>query len=137
LIAKRPSAVIDTNILTSAACWPESIPGRAFRHAAVHFVLIRSDETLAELEAVVHRAKFNRYAPAQQRLVFFENFANLSEPVIITEIIVACRHPPDDKFLSLAVSGNASVILTGDNDLLALHPFRGVAILNPTDYLAR
>jgi uncharacterized protein len=72
-----------------------------------------------------------------QRLIFFRNFVALAEPVIITTHIIACRHPPDDKFLSLAVSGNADLILTGDKDLLVLHPFRGIDILNPTDYLSR
>jgi hypothetical protein len=43
----------------------------------------------------------------------------------------ACRDPKDDKFLSLAVSGLATHIVTGDADLLALHPFQGIQILTP------
>jgi predicted nucleic acid-binding protein len=27
------------------------------------------------------------------------------------------------------------MIVTGDQDLLALHPFQGIAILTPSDYL--
>jgi predicted nucleic acid-binding protein len=34
------------------------------------------------------------------------------------------------------VHGRADLIVTGDLDLLALHPFRGVGILTPLDYLA-
>ena len=34
-----------------------------------------------------------------------------------------------------AVSGGATHIISGDNDLLALHPFRGVAIVSPQDFL--
>ena len=48
-----------------------------------------------------------------------------------------CRDPKDDKFLEVAVHGRAELILTGDTDLLVLHPFRGIAILTPADYLAR
>jgi len=59
------------------------------------------------------------------------------QPTVISRAITACRHPKNDKFLSLAVSGNADLILTGDKDLLLLHPFRGIDILNPTDYLSR
>jgi predicted nucleic acid-binding protein len=29
------------------------------------------------------------------------------------------------------------VIITGDADLLALHPWRRIAILSPTDYIKR
>ena len=39
-------------------------------------------------------------------------------------------------FLELAVNGNADFIITGDADLISLHPFRGIAILNPTAYLS-
>ena len=49
----------------------------------------------------------------------------------------ACRDPRDDKFLEVAVRGRADAIVTGDADLLALHPFRGIAILTPAKYLER
>jgi predicted nucleic acid-binding protein len=37
--------------------------------------------------------------------------------------LAACRDPDDDKFLELAVNGNADVIVSGDADLLALDTF--------------
>ena len=48
----------------------------------------------------------------------------------------ACRDPSGDKFLELAVSGEASLIVTGDRDLLALTPFRTVEIVTPAQFLA-
>ncbi len=54
-------------------------------------------------------------------------------PVFTT--IRVCRDSRDDKFLELAVDGRANMILTGDEDLLALHPFRGIAIHTPAQYL--
>ena len=39
------------------------------------------------------------------------------------EQITVCPDPKDDKFLSLAVSAKASAIVSGDDDLLVLHPF--------------
>ena len=47
-----------------------------------------------------------------------------------------CRDPDDDKFLELAVSGNADYLVSGDDDLLALHPFREIPILRPAEFLA-
>ena len=41
----------------------------------------------------------------------------------------------DDLILELAVNGDASCIVTGDADLLALHPFSGVQIVTPSEYL--
>ena len=53
----------------------------------------------------------------------------------ITETITACRDPKDNKFLELAVSGQANLIISSDNDLLVLHPFRGIFILKPVAFL--
>ncbi|TXD83186.1 putative toxin-antitoxin system toxin component, PIN family [Subsaximicrobium wynnwilliamsii] len=56
---------------------------------------------------------------------------------IIPEIsITACRDPKDNKFLELAVAAKASCIITGDDDLLVLHPFRSIPIFNPSDFLS-
>ena len=49
--------------------------------------------------------------------------------------IKACRDPKDDKFLELAVSGRATHVVTGDNDLLALDPFRNIPIVSPKTFL--
>ena len=46
-----------------------------------------------------------------------------------------CRDPKDDRILELAVNGNASFLVTGDDDLLTLNPFRGIQILVPSKLL--
>ena len=61
----------------------------------------------------------------------------LVEIVEVVQQVRACRDPHDDKFLEAAVNGRADVIITGDKDLLELHPFRGIAIVGPADYLSR
>jgi uncharacterized protein len=43
--------------------------------------------------------------------------------------------PKDDKFLELAVNGHADLIISGDADLLALDPFRGVPIVTPAAFV--
>jgi predicted nucleic acid-binding protein len=55
--------------------------------------------------------------------------------VPITTSVKECRDPKDDKFLELAISGGASYIVSGDADLLTLHPFRGIAVITPQDFL--
>jgi uncharacterized protein len=59
----------------------------------------------------------------------------MAELVSITEHIAACRDPKDDKFLELAVNGKADVIVSGDADLLALNPFRGIPIVPPAAFV--
>lgn len=58
-----------------------------------------------------------------------------AELVGITERIAVCRDPTDDKFLELAINGAADVIVSGDADLLVLHPFRGIPILSPAGFI--
>ena len=53
----------------------------------------------------------------------------------IRESVEACRDPKDDQVLELAVNGRAGAIITGDTDLLALNPFRGIPIITPAEFL--
>lgn len=89
-----------------------------------------------ELADVLARPKFDPYATIAERQEFLRLVVRVAERVPIIHIVEACRDPTDDKFLELAVNGAAERIVTGDADLLALHPFRGIEILTPARYLA-
>lgn len=54
---------------------------------------------------------------------------------MIREIINVCRDDKDNKFLELAVNGNADYLITGDEDLLVLNPFQNIAIIKPNEFL--
>ena len=71
------------------------------------------------------------------RQAFFQQLGRIVERVPIIYIIHASRDPKDDMFLELAVNGNADVIVSGDQDLLALTPFREIPIVTPAGYLER
>jgi len=58
-----------------------------------------------------------------------------AEIVLVTTTVLECRDPKDNKFLELAISGQATHVLTGDSDLLELHPFRGIAVVTPQQFL--
>lgn len=81
------------------------------------------------------RSKFERYVSQTKREAFLIGFSGLVSMIPVTESIDACRDPADNKFLELAVSGNADFMVTGDNDLLALDPFRDVRIMKAADFL--
>lgn len=123
--------VIDTNVLVSYLFWPESKVRRVLDSMLFHAEILRSTETFAELSKVVMRRKFDTYLSLIERELFLASFYDTSKHVLITERIKACRDLDDDKILGLAVSGKADMVLTGDSDLLALHPFRSIPILNP------
>jgi putative PIN family toxin of toxin-antitoxin system len=51
--------------------------------------------------------------------------------------VVACRDPDDDQFLAVALASGVSALVSGDDDLLVLHPFQGVPILRAGKFLER
>ena len=127
--------VVDTGVIVSAVLLARSVPRQAF-DAAARGKLLVSVATIAELDEVLRRPKFNKYVPEEKRLEFLTALVQAAEQVEVTEVITACRDTNDNKFLELAVSGRASHILSGDDDLLALHPFRGIAVVTPQVFLA-
>lgn len=95
-----------------------------------------SEATWNELLDVLYRPRLQRYVVASEREGVLERLALRSEFVKIGERIEACRDPKDDKFLEAAVSGKADCLVTGDADLLVLHPFRDIPVLTPAAFLA-
>ena len=127
--------VLDTNILVSAALRKGSLPHQTLLKARMEARLLASDETLAEFRSVLLRDKFDRAVDRDIREGLLQEYARLCTLIPILEQIRACRDPNDDKFLEVAVNGRADAIVTGDEDLLVLNPFRGIAILTPRAYL--
>jgi uncharacterized protein len=114
---------------------PDSKPRQALDLALRKGQILLSFATLAELYDVLARQKFRRYVDETDIRIFLAALARQAQ-WIATEIkIAACRDPRDDKFLELAVSGDATHIIPGDSDLLALNPFQGVQILPPHVFL--
>jgi putative PIN family toxin of toxin-antitoxin system len=127
--------VIDTNVLVSWVLRPPSVPGRAVDQAIDLGRLLFSKETHRELLSVIRRPKFDGYVPLDRRVAFLVRLDDLIDWVQPTRAIRACRDPKDDKFLEVAVHGNADALITGNADLLALHPFHDIPILAPDRFL--
>ena len=136
MISAMERLVLDTNVILSGLLFPGSTPSRVLLKAQAGKILA-SDATLLELVEVIGRARFDRYIERSIRQQLTAEFTNNCETVEIISPIRACRAPHDDKFLEVAVHGRASAIVTGDADLLALHPFQGVDILSPAEFMER
>jgi len=113
----------------------DSTPGRAVRSAILNGILLASDGTIPELDEVLQRRKFARLSSNESVLSFRLDYWKAVHLVRITSQIRVCRDPRDDKFLELAVDGHADMIVTGDEDLLALDPFQSIRILTPQAFL--
>ena len=99
------------------------------------FVLIFSQELLEEFLAVAKRPKFRRFFSSSDLEEILESIQEYAEFIDVTSSIEVCKDPKDNFLLSLAIDGNADFLLTGDNDLLILTPFRKTAIVTISQFL--
>jgi putative PIN family toxin of toxin-antitoxin system len=127
--------VADTNVLVSFVLRPNSTPGRAVTTALLDHLMVFSEATYSELDQVLMRSKFDRYVSRRQRRTALRLFRDAAVQVETSETIQACSDPRDDRILEAAVAGGAKLILSGDKALLALNPFRAIAIQTPAGYL--
>ena len=127
--------VVDTGVLVSAAIRPQSVPALALQKALLHHELCAPEATFAELQDVLSRSKFDRYAAAKTRQAFVEGLLLYVRRVDVRQVVNDCSDPKDDKFLALALTVNAEMIVASDPHLTAMHPWRGIPILPPAAFL--
>ena len=137
----RPTRVVfDTSTLIGAMLGPASIPRLALFEAFRGSEVCTSIEALSELEAVLGRAKFNKYLDADRRLQFLEIVKARSVLCAVDGASTAqaagvCRDPKDSLFLALAHACEAQVLISSDEDLLILHGWSGIAIMKPASFV--
>jgi putative PIN family toxin of toxin-antitoxin system len=129
--------VVDASALVSAALKEDSTPAQAILRAiSVPNQLIISQEVEDEYRAVLTRAKFDRFVSMARRQRILDLVLVAAARRDPTERVRECQDPGDDKYLSLALSGKADVIVTGDEKhLLPMHPWRGIHILRPAAFM--
>ena len=132
-------AVVDTSIVVRAVLKPLGTVGPVLDLLAEkRYKFLYSEATLEEMIDVLARPRLRRRFPLQGRdpQTVFDLILLRGEAVEPRRRWVACRDPKDDKFLDVAVEGQADVLVSGDDDLLALHPFQGIPIVQPAQFLA-
>jgi len=89
-----------------------------------------------EIVDVLRRPKFDPYVLPGDRDRLVATLIREARHVHPSESIRVCRDVKDDKWLELAVGGNATHVITGDDDLLTLGSFRGIPIVTPAQFVA-
>ena len=128
--------VLDTNTVVSGLLWggnPQLILDLADDRRVALFT---SRRLMAELVEVLGRPKFrpkflqHRKTPLQ----LAARYALASEFVALQSVPrTVPSDPDDDVVIATGIAAGADLIVSGDGDLLALHPYRGMRILNATD----
>lgn len=125
--------VMDTNIWVSYLLNPESGLSALVRYIYAHHRLLYSADALLELTDVLSRKKFEPYIAQSDIQRLLTSYALTGEEIKVTSEVTLCRDADDNYILALALDGRADLIVSGDNDMLALHPFQGIAIFSPAE----
>lgn len=126
--------VLDTNILVSAFVFNSANARDTLQLAAKNHVILFSFATFRELSETLINPKFSGIVSPETVNNFMINLERSGIFVAPSETISFCRDPKDNKFLELAIAGNAACIITGDKDLLVLNPFRNTRIITPKEF---
>jgi putative PIN family toxin of toxin-antitoxin system len=129
------NVIVDTNVLISAALFKNSIPDLALSKALLNGKILVSQNTLQELINTLLKPKLAKYISTKDSFAFVKRIGNTALCIDVNETITVCRDPKDNKYLELAISGKADLIITGDADLLVLHPYLGISIVTPKYFI--
>lgn len=127
---------MDADVVVSAALNANGISRRSLAAARLHGILAFSQAVFDEMAEVLSRPKFARILTEDRRREALELLAAAALWVDAAEKVEDCRDAKDNRYLELALAAQAAVIVSGDEDLLVLHPWRGVRVLRPAQFLA-
>jgi putative PIN family toxin of toxin-antitoxin system len=122
--------------VVGAALTRDGIPRQALLKARREDVIAVSPSVVAEIHDVLARPKFVHVLSTEDRAVVLGLLMDAAVWVRPTVPISDCRDAKDNQYLELALAASADVIISSDNDLLVLDPWRGIRIMRPADYLA-
>jgi putative PIN family toxin of toxin-antitoxin system len=128
--------VFDASAVVSAALREDSVPEQALLRAEETDLFALSAEVDAEIAEVLSRPRFAKAITVARRMRILDILRDNAVWFSPTERVTDCRDAKDNKYLELALAAGAGTIVSGDGDLLVLHPWRGVRILLPAVYLA-
>ena len=127
--------MVDANTVVSAALNPSGAPRRAVALARAKGTIVLSEAVHAEIAEVLARPKFARALTDDRRREIMELLSAAALWVEPRETVRDCRDGKDNRYLELALAARATAIVSGDEDLLVLNPWRGVRVLRPAEFL--
>ena len=125
--------VFDTNVLV-AALIAKGLCQEAVETALVSHTLASSELLLEELAEALRR-KFDAGPATEAFLARLRQHVRLVVPARLPKKV--SRDPDDDMVLGTALAANASLIVTGDQDLLVLQAYRQIPIVTPRAFVEK
>lgn len=125
--------IFDTNV------WISFLIGKRLQFIlpaieAHQITVIYSAQLLEELNLVAQRPKLKKYFPEEKVKLLLQYLKQFGLQVEPEEMVQSCRDSKDNFLLDLALAAQADYLVTGDKDLLVLHPFGATQIKTPASF---
>ena len=131
-------AVIDPGVLVSALLTPAGSPAQLYmRWLAGEFELVACPQLLGELDRILRRPKFRRYATGEEvdrYVAVLRGGASMAPDPPPSPGLT--RDPADDYLVALAREAAVDCLVTGDADLTSLVEL-SPPVWSPAAFLAR
>jgi uncharacterized protein len=127
--------VLDANVVFSGAGWRGEAHQCLVAMARRRIIACVTEEILGELRELVGEIRFKTKFPPDNLINWYCDKAKLVEPVPLGK--QRSRDVNDDPYLACALAAGAKIIVTRDDDLLALGKPFGIQIITPRELLAR
>ena len=131
--------VLDTNIYISNLISDKGNPAKIVRWwLEGEFDVLVSQPIIDEILRVTGYERIQKkYARVREnRLEFAALISEQAEWIEPREILNIVVDESDNRYIECAVAGNAQYIVTGDDHLLAIGEYQGIAILTPAAFVA-
>ena len=128
-------AVIDTNVIVSAAKSTDGNPAQIFEMLLLEEITSYTTKNIIEeIKEVLARPRIKLNLLEQEFIL--SNYEKSSIKIETTSKFDIIKEDPDDnKFLECAVDAKAEYIISGDDHLLKLREFKGIKILTPAEFV--
>lgn len=131
--------VLDTNVWLSAIFW-EGEASKIIELAEKRkFEIIISKDIILEIIGVLNKeTKFHKFMQEIEQNIgdLIKTILSISNLIRIkTKVDIVKEHPADNIILEAAIAGKADFIVSYDKHILNLLEFRGIRVIEPTEFL--
>jgi uncharacterized protein len=127
--------VLDANVVFAGAGWRGEAHHCLMAMARRHITVYATEEILDEVRGLVAEISFKCKHPPDNLLTWYQDKVKRIEPAPLGK--QPSRDVKDDPYLACALAAGAKIIVTRDEDLLALGKPFGIQIITPRELLVR
>jgi uncharacterized protein len=128
--------LIDTNLWISALLSQKLQERLATLLANPEIYVLGHIELLEEVKEVAQRPKIQKYTTPEKVESLLLLLKDRLDWVTFHSDLHICRDEADNYLLAIAIDNEAQYLITGDKDLLVLHPLGKLQILTLSDFEA-